>query len=127
MNRNNDNEQAPNDRPRGVSDPVENRHHKVLVLFIIVFTLFAWSHRFISDDAFISFRYAENLVKGAGLTWNPEEQPVEGYTNFLWTLMMCFPIVGGWDPVLFSQLFGLIFFILSLWFTYKLSFLIYTY
>ncbi|MGH3104735.1 MAG: hypothetical protein ACRDN6_11640 [Gaiellaceae bacterium] len=42
------------------------------------------------DDAMISMRYARNLADGHGLVWNPGEQPVEGYTNFLWTLWMVF-------------------------------------
>ena len=50
--------------------------------------LLAWlTHRswFMTDDAFISFRYAANLIEGNGLTFNPGER-VEGYTNFLWVL-----------------------------------------
>lgn len=39
------------------------------------------------DDAYISFRYAENLVAGEGLVYNPGER-VEGYTNFAWTLLL---------------------------------------
>lgn len=42
---------------------------------------------FVSDDAFISFRYAEHLATGRGLEWNPGER-VEGYTNFLWVVLM---------------------------------------
>ena len=41
--------------------------------------------RFLNDDAFISFRYARNLLEGHGLVFNPGER-VEGYSNFLWTL-----------------------------------------
>ena len=47
-------------------------------------------HRFwfVTDDAFISFRYARNLVLGHGLRFNPGEHlPVEGYSNFLWVLI----------------------------------------
>src|SRR6185436_5794749 len=40
------------------------------------------------DDAMISMRYAKNLADGFGLRWNPGAAPVEGYTNFLWTLYM---------------------------------------
>ena len=40
---------------------------------------------FISDDAFISFRYVRNLLEGQGLVYNPGEY-VEGYSNFLWVL-----------------------------------------
>lgn len=37
---------------------------------------------FLTDDAFISFRYARNLLEGHGLVFNPGEY-VEGYSNFL--------------------------------------------
>ncbi len=40
------------------------------------------------EDAMISMRYGRNLASGAGLVWNAGEAPVEGYTNFLWTLWM---------------------------------------
>ncbi len=40
------------------------------------------------DDAMISMRYAENLAHGHGLVYNVGAPPVEGYTNFLWTLYM---------------------------------------
>jgi hypothetical protein len=40
------------------------------------------------DDSMISMRYARNLADGYGLVWNPGQHPVEGYTNFLWTLWM---------------------------------------
>ncbi len=42
---------------------------------------------FVSDDAFISFRYAQNLAAGKGLEWNPGYR-VEGYSNFLWVLLL---------------------------------------
>ena len=40
---------------------------------------------FLTDDAFISFRYVRNLLEGHGLVFNPGEY-VEGYSNFLWVL-----------------------------------------
>jgi len=40
-----------------------------------------------SDDAYISYRYARNLLDGHGLVYNPGER-VEGYTNFLWTVLL---------------------------------------
>ncbi|MRG96951.1 hypothetical protein [Polyangium spumosum] len=48
---------------------------------------FAWKIRWLCDDAFISFRYARNFARGDGLVFNPGEW-VEGYTNFLWTLVL---------------------------------------
>ena len=43
------------------------------------------------DDAFISFRYAENLATGRGLVFNVGER-VEGYSNFLWTVLFAVPV-----------------------------------
>ena len=39
------------------------------------------------DDAFIAFRYSRNFAEGHGLVFNLGER-VEGYTNFLWTLIL---------------------------------------
>jgi hypothetical protein len=41
----------------------------------------------LDDDMMISMRYARNLIEGNGLVWNPGER-IEGYTNFLWTMVM---------------------------------------
>lgn len=46
------------------------------------------------DDAFISFRYAENLASGQGLVFNVGER-VEGYSNFAWTALMAVPALLG--------------------------------
>jgi predicted membrane-bound dolichyl-phosphate-mannose-protein mannosyltransferase len=59
------------------------------------------------DDAFISFRYAANLIGGDGLVYNPGE-PVEGYTNFLWTVLLAGAMAIGLNPVIASVLGGLI-------------------
>ncbi|GAB3455322.1 hypothetical protein GCM10027436_57670 [Actinophytocola sediminis] len=39
---------------------------------------------FTIDDAYITFRYSLNLANGDGAVWNVGEDPVEGFTNFLW-------------------------------------------
>lgn len=55
-----------------------------IVLYGILVVRFAW----LCDDAFISFRYAENWAEGSGLRFNAWDQPpVEGYSNFLWVAM----------------------------------------
>lgn len=59
------------------------------------------------DDAFISFRYAENLVAGHGLVFNPGEW-VEGYTNLLWTLLIAGVLALGGDPVIATTIMGLL-------------------
>lgn len=40
---------------------------------------------FITDDAYISFRYADRLRSGQGLSWT-DGPPVEGYTDLGWVL-----------------------------------------
>jgi hypothetical protein len=58
---------------------------------------------FLTDDVFISLRYAQNLVAGHGLVYNPGER-VEGYTNFLWTLFLAVPFLLHLPPTLFVKL-----------------------
>src|SRR6516225_6490574 len=50
-----------------------------------------WAERWVQDDAYVSFRYARNLVRGDGLTYNAGEK-VEGYSNFLWTVLSVAPL-----------------------------------
>jgi len=75
-----------------------------------------WESRWIQDDAYISFRYARNLVDGSGLVFNPGDR-VEGYTNYLWTMLSAIPLAtGAEDPLPFMHRVGRFF-----WFgTYSL-------
>ena len=41
-----------------------------------------------SEDAYITYRYARNLAEGHGIVWNVGEDPVEGGTEFLWTVLL---------------------------------------
>lgn len=63
--------------------------------------------RWLCDDAFISFRYARNLVEGNGLVFNPGER-VEGFTNFLWTLWCAAGMEAGFTPQFWSQFWGVV-------------------
>jgi len=49
------------------------------------------------DDAYISFRYSENLANGNGLVFNSGER-VEGYSNFLWVVTLA-PFVAMQDDI----------------------------
>lgn len=51
------------------------------------------------DDAYIFFRYVDNWLGGHGLTWNPGGERVEGYTSFLWVLVLAGPRALGAEPV----------------------------
>ena len=44
---------------------------------------------FLTDDAFIHFRYVSNSMLGRGYVWNPPPfRPVEGYSSFLWVALL---------------------------------------
>lgn len=62
----------------------------------------AWTE----DDAFISFRYAQNLARGGGLVFNPGER-VEGYSNFSWVMLAAAALRAGLDPVTVAKVVGL--------------------
>ena len=62
-------------------------------------------HRFTVDDSYISFRYARNLADGLGLVYNPGEA-IEGYTNFLWTVLLAAGMKLGVDPHLSAKILG---------------------
>lgn len=69
--------------------------------------------RWTCDDAYISFRYAWHFVEGHGLVFNLDaaERPVEGYTNFSWTMLLALGMRLGCtgDAILpFSQWLGIL-------------------
>jgi len=69
------------------------------LLALVPWALGAWGLRFVCDDAYISFRYAANLVAGHGLVFNlGESPPVEGYSNLLWTLVSAAALALGIEP-----------------------------
>ena len=69
----------------------------LLIITVLAGISWAWSLLWASDDAYITFRYAENLVKGHGLVYNPGER-VEGYTDFLWAIIAAVVILFKGDP-----------------------------
>ncbi len=74
----------------------------VAVASLIVLGLQIARLYFVTDDAFISFRYARNLVEGHGLVYNIGER-VEGYSNFLWTIWSAVGHFFGAEPVLWAN------------------------
>jgi arabinofuranosyltransferase len=71
-------------------------------------------YAFICDDAYISFRYAENLARHGELTWNLGEPRVEGYTNFLWTVLLAAGIRSGISPERLAPFLGALFGVITL-------------
>ena len=89
------------------------RRVAVLVIVAAAALLWAWRLKWLCDDAYISFRYAENWAKGLGPVFNPGER-VEGYTNFLWTAVLALFIKLGAHPAQVALIISLACFVGSL-------------
>ncbi|MBT3297661.1 hypothetical protein HN385_01955 [archaeon] len=93
----------------------------LLACLIILFSLQLIFFHHTIDDSFISFRYSENLVNHGELNWNVGENPVEGYSNFLWVILATLPLIFGLNIYLFMKIVGMIFGLMSVIAIYKLS------
>ncbi len=102
---------------------IERKYYIILAIFFTLYCLFlSWSFLFQNvDDAYISFRYGKNLMNGNGLVYNKGEY-VEGYTNFLWTIITApFTKVKVIDVSRFASILGLFISLFNIFFITKLS------
>ncbi|MCY4046393.1 MAG: hypothetical protein OXE99_15125 [Cellvibrionales bacterium] len=75
-----------------------------IILPVTVCLLYSWTFLpFLCDDSLISLRYVQNLLEGNGLTWS-EGQPVEGYSNLGWILLIAVPGFFGADLVIATRI-----------------------
>lgn len=58
-----------------------------LAVLAALFTWFIFTHAWVTDDAYFTFRTVENWVNGYGLTWNIAER-VQVYTHPLWMFLL---------------------------------------
>lgn len=80
---------------------------------------YLWPH--ITDDAYITFRYALNLSTGHGLAFNPGEY-VEGFSNPLWTLLLAFlHALTGIEIADTARVMGLVFALGTLFFAFRIT------
>lgn len=73
-----------------MSELLKKENAPTALALVALYTLFlylCYHFNVLQDDAFITLRYAENYLHGHGLVWNIGER-VEGYTNFLWLLLL---------------------------------------
>ncbi|MFP6672043.1 MAG: hypothetical protein VB857_11565, partial [Pirellulaceae bacterium] len=82
----------------------------VALLVLTHLGLFAWFSNYTAEDAYIVYRYSENLVDGNGLVFNPGE-PVSALTSPLHALICSglYAISGesAWTNKIFSVLLHL--------------------
>lgn len=76
---------------------------------VALFLLLCWRLRgFVTDDAWISVRYAENLARGDGHTWNPGGKPVEGYSNTALVYLEALAAAVGWSAIGAARVLGVL-------------------
>jgi len=91
----------------------------LLLPLAILLAWWQWEYRgYVKDDAYISLRYARNLVEGHGLVFNHGDR-LEGYTNFLWILLSTPAFALGIDPLSWVKGLGCLFGQLALVVTYS--------
>jgi len=83
------------------------RDKAILLGLLLIFIIQCAHLNFTQDDAFISFRYVKNFLSGQGLVFNPGER-VEGYTNFLWILLLSLVVKSGVGVVSLSKALGIL-------------------
>jgi hypothetical protein len=74
------------------------------------------AYNFVTDDAYISFVYSRNFAEHGELVFNLG-QYVEGYTNFLWTLLLGLGMLVKIPPELSSRVLGTVFALVTLFVT----------
>ncbi len=99
----------------------EDNFKAVFWTTIVVAVLFTLRRQYIMDDAFISFRYAHNLIDGHGLVWNLGER-VEGYSNFSWVMLVAGWMWFGIMPETSTYVMGIVLHFFCLLLTYRIAF-----
>ncbi len=92
----------------------------VAISLAALFFIYSRSFNFIQDDAYITFRYIKNFTEGNGLVFNIGEY-VEGYTCFLWVMILSLIKKVGLNFISSSQILGVLSGCLMIVFTYKIS------
>jgi arabinofuranosyltransferase len=77
----------------------------LLAAAAIILIVHSLAYNFVTDDAYISFAFSRNLAEHGELTFNLG-QHVEGYTNFLWTLVLGLGMLVGAPPEWSSRVLG---------------------
>lgn len=84
--------------------PLSGRLFLLCAISLFIFNSLYYCQR-TCDDAFISFRYAQNMADGNGLVYNVGER-VEGYSNFSWVVILAALARLGIAPTTASKILG---------------------
>ena len=80
----------------------------------VVLVVHSLAYNFVTDDAYISFVYARYFAEHGELTFNLG-QYVEGYTNWLWTVILGVLMIPGIPPELSARVLGTLCALGTLW------------
>jgi len=86
----------------------KSREHAIWYLVgiaAVVLVAHSLAYNFVTDDAYISFVYSRNFAEHGELAFNLGD-PVEGYTNFSWTVLIGALMKLGISPELSSRVLG---------------------
>ncbi|NOX19313.1 MAG: hypothetical protein GXO87_13665 [Chlorobi bacterium] len=88
---------------------------RYIYLFSILFALGAliFFPKWLVDDAYIMFRYSENLAFHSQLTWNLNVDPIEGYTGFALPIMVAAAMKMGVSPITAVHSIGVLSYIIG--------------
>lgn len=93
-----------------IGERTQFRHLIVPFAFVALAITIVWLELrfwpFYIDDSYISLVYVKNWIAGNGLTFNGKV--VEGYSNFLWVILLGLIGRTGIDLVLASRLLGML-------------------
>ncbi len=107
----------------GIEPSAAGRRWDVLLataVAAIPLALLVYRFHWLVDDAFISFRYVRHLAEGHALRFNiGESPPVEGYSNFLWVLVLAPFHKMGWEAPLVSRVISVACGFVLLWRTVR--------
>ena len=90
-----------------------------VVVFYIVFSLFNWAP--LEEDAYIYFRFVENIAAGDGYVFNPGGEKIEGCSSFTWLFVLVVCKLAGFNILLASKMAGIAFGCLSLIIIHRIS------
>lgn len=97
-------------------EALDARRLALVLAFVSLAVILLWQEwrfwPFYIEDSYISLVYAKNWIEGRGLTYNGAV--VEGYSNFLWVLLVGLVGFLGVDLELASRLLGMFLSILAL-------------
>ncbi|MCC5877956.1 MAG: hypothetical protein JJU11_17195 [Candidatus Sumerlaeia bacterium] len=83
--------------------------YSILFLLLCLVYIVQASIHWISviDDAYITFRFVDMFSQGHGWRYSPDGPRVEGFTNFLWAVILLVPHSLGGDLMYWSKILGM--------------------